>query len=89
LPRAAKKSLEILVFSLELLSVPLIFSTFLKPLKDEYREGLVAFSVFMGIVVKSLIILADLLILLFLGVTLLLIILIIAALPILLIILAI
>ena len=46
-------------------SLPLMFKTFFKPWKNEYREGLVRFSIFMGIVIKSLFITADLI--LFLG----------------------
>lgn len=34
--------------------------TFLKPLKNEYRKGLVAFSIGMGIFVKSILIFVDL-----------------------------
>lgn len=48
-----------------MLSLPLMVSTFFKPLKNEYREGLVGFSIGMGIVVKTVLIFADLLIFLF------------------------
>jgi hypothetical protein len=41
-------------------SLPLMVKTFFRPWKNEYREGLVGFSIFMGIVIKSLFILADL-----------------------------
>lgn len=44
-------------------SLPLMLKTFFKPWKNEYREGLVGFSIFMGIAIKSLFILADLIIL--------------------------
>lgn len=43
-------------------SLPLMTSTFFKPLKNEYREGLVGFSIGMGIAMKSVLILVDLLI---------------------------
>jgi hypothetical protein len=43
-------------------SLPLMVKTFFKPWKNEYREGLVGFSIFMGIVIKSLFILADIII---------------------------
>ncbi len=51
---------------LTLFSLPLMLRTFFRPWKNEYREGLVGFSIFMGIVFKSLFISADLVILLFL-----------------------
>jgi hypothetical protein len=41
-------------------SLPLMARTFFRPWKNEYREGLVRFSIFMGMVIKSLFILADL-----------------------------
>jgi len=44
-------------------SLPLMLKTFFKPWKNEYREGLVGFSIFMGVVIKSLFILADLVLL--------------------------
>lgn len=42
------------IYIANLLSVPLLLRTFFKPLKSEYREGLVLFSVLMGIIVKSI-----------------------------------
>lgn len=48
--------------ALQVLSLPLMLRTFFKPLKNEYRKGLVAFSIGMGIVVKSGFIIADLII---------------------------
>ncbi len=48
---------------LQILSLPLIIRTFFKPLKNEYRKGLVAFSIGMGIVVKTALIFVDLVIL--------------------------
>lgn len=50
----------------QLLSLPLLFKTFIKPLKNEYRQGLVVFSIVSGIVIKSVLISIDLLILLLL-----------------------
>jgi len=47
----------------QLFSLPLLLKTFFKPLKNEYRQGLVGFSIGMGIVVKSFFILANLAIL--------------------------
>jgi len=45
---------------LQMFSMPLLVRTFFKPLKNEYRKGLVGFSRAMGIIVKSVLILADL-----------------------------
>ena len=45
----------------QLLSLTLLFRTFFKPWKNEYRKGLVGVSILMGIFVKSCMILADLL----------------------------
>lgn len=42
-------------------SLLLMIKTFFKPWKNEYREGLVGFSIVMGMFIKSLFILADLL----------------------------
>lgn len=44
---------------LQFSSLPLLAHTFLKPIKNEYREGLVGFSIAMGIVVKALLILLE------------------------------
>lgn len=46
---------------LALFSLPLFLRTYFKPLKNEYRQGLVGFSRAMGIVVKSFFIVVDLL----------------------------
>ncbi|MBI3984404.1 MAG: hypothetical protein HY344_00465 [Candidatus Levybacteria bacterium] len=51
---------------LTLFSLPLMLKTFFRPWKNEYREGLVGFSIFMGIAFKTLFILIDLVILAFL-----------------------
>lgn len=50
-------------YFMELFALPLCLRTFFKPLKNEYREGLIAFSRAMGIIVKSVLIFVDLLIL--------------------------
>jgi hypothetical protein len=47
---------------LEMFSLPLLLKTFFKPLKNEYREGLVWFSRFMGMFIKFFLILVDVLI---------------------------
>jgi hypothetical protein len=44
-------------------SLPLMLKTFFRPWKNEYRQGLVGFSIFMGMAIKSLFIFADLLLL--------------------------
>ncbi|OGH08076.1 MAG: hypothetical protein A2171_01225 [Candidatus Levybacteria bacterium RBG_13_35_9] len=41
-------------------SIPLMLKTFFRPWKNEYREGLVKFSIFMGIAFKSLFIFVGL-----------------------------
>lgn len=41
-------------------SLPLMIRTFFKPWKNEYRKGLVGFSIFMGMVFKTILIIADL-----------------------------
>lgn len=51
---------------LHFFSLPLFLRTFFKPLKNEYRQGLVGFSIGMGIAVKSVLILVDLLLYAFL-----------------------
>jgi len=47
----------------ELFSLPLFLRTYFKPLKNEYRQGLVGFSRVIGIVVKTFFIVIDLAIL--------------------------
>jgi len=42
-----------------LFSLPLMFRTFFKPWKNEYREGLIGFSRFMGMIIKTFFILGD------------------------------
>lgn len=56
---SVRRSAEIFVYIAELLSVPLLLKTFFKPLKSEYREGLVGFSIIMGIAVKSILLLVT------------------------------
>ena len=51
---------------LQLFSLPLLLRTYFQPLKNEYRQGLVGFSIAIGIFIKTLFIVTDLLILFFL-----------------------
>lgn len=44
----------ILLQTYNFLGIKLLFRTFFKPWKNEYREGLVRFSLFMGIFIKSM-----------------------------------
>lgn len=53
----------------KLFSLPLMIQTFFKPLKNEYRPGLVRFSRVMGVIIKSTLIFADVLLLVVLVVT--------------------
>ena len=46
---------------MQLFSLPLLVKTFFKPWKNEYREGLVAFSIGMGMFIKIFVIFVDLL----------------------------
>lgn len=41
-------------------SLPLLLRTFFKPIKNEYRQGLVGFSIWMGMAVKSVLIVCNL-----------------------------
>jgi hypothetical protein len=47
-------------------SLPLMFRTFFRPWKNEYRDGLVIFSIFMGMAFKTMFIAADLILFSFL-----------------------
>lgn len=51
---------------LQLFSLPLLVKTYFKPWKNEYREGLVGFSIGMGMFIKSLVIIVDIILLLLL-----------------------
>lgn len=51
---------------LHLFSLALLIKTYFRPWKNEYREGLVGFSIGMGMFIKTFAIAADLLIFLFL-----------------------
>lgn len=42
-----------------LFSLSLMLRTFFKPWKNEYRKGLIRFSIFMGMAFKSMFIIAD------------------------------
>lgn len=44
---------------LNLFSLPLLIKTYFKPWKNEYRKGLVGFSIVMGMFVKTIVIIAD------------------------------
>ena len=46
----------------QLFSLPLFLRTFFKPLKNEYREGLVVFSRVIGMILKTFLIFVDLII---------------------------
>lgn len=50
----------------QLFSLPILIRTFFKPLKNEYREGLVVFSIGMGIAVKSVLIVTNFVLFIFL-----------------------
>ena len=49
----------LLAFFYQILGIREIFRTFFNPWKNEYREGLVGFSIFMGIFFKVLFLLFD------------------------------
>lgn len=44
---------------LNLFSLPLLIKTYFRPWKNEYRKGLVGFSIAMGMFVKTIVIIAD------------------------------
>lgn len=48
----------------QLFSLPLFLKTFFKPIKNEYREGLVGFSIALGVSIKSILIIVDTMLLL-------------------------
>lgn len=45
---------------LKLFSLPILIKTYFQPWKNEYREGLVNFSIGMGMFIKTLVIIGDL-----------------------------
>jgi len=47
-------------YCIRLFSLPGLFVTFFRPLKNEYRKNLVLFSVFFGMIVKTFLITASL-----------------------------
>lgn len=49
---------------LQLFSLPLLVRTYFKPWKNEYREGLVGFSIGMAMFIKSIVIIVDIVLLL-------------------------
>lgn len=49
---------------IKIFSLPLLVRTFFKPWKNEYREGLVGFSIGMGMFIKTFAIVANLVIIL-------------------------
>ncbi|MBU2632685.1 hypothetical protein KKG52_03120 [Patescibacteria group bacterium] len=51
---------------LDLVSLPFLIKSFFKPWKNEYRKGLVGFSIGMGMFVKSIFIIVDLILFIFL-----------------------
>lgn len=51
---------------LGLFSLSILVKTFFKPWKNEYREGLVGFSIGMGMFIKSIVIIVDIVLLLIL-----------------------
>ena len=51
---------------MQLFSLPLLIKTYFRPWKNEYRKGLVGFSIAMGMFIKTLVIIADIALLLIL-----------------------
>jgi len=51
--------------TLQILSLTVLIKTFFKPLKNEYRKGLVLFSIVFGMIVKTSLIFVDLIMLSF------------------------
>lgn len=46
-------------YTASLLSLPLLLHTFFRPLKNEYRDGLVLFSIVFGMLIKTALILIS------------------------------
>lgn len=44
---------------MQLFSLPLFIKTYFRPWKNEYRKGLVGFSIAMGMFVKTIVIIVD------------------------------
>lgn len=55
-------SKNILAYWLDLVSLRLLLRSFFKPLKNEYRDGLVIFSILMGMIVKTILMIAILIV---------------------------
>lgn len=51
-------------YAASILSVPQFLKTYFKPVKNEYRDGLILFSIILGIVIKSFLLVISILILL-------------------------
>jgi len=51
---------------LQLFSLPLLIRTYFKPWKNEYRKGLIGFSIAMGMFIKTFVIIVDIFLLFFL-----------------------
>jgi hypothetical protein len=49
--------------AMKFLSLRILLVTFFKPWKNEYREGLVGFSIAMGMIIKSMFIVFDIVVL--------------------------
>jgi hypothetical protein len=47
------------LYTVNLFSLKLLFRTFFKPMKNEYRKGLIGFSIMMGVMFKSFLILIS------------------------------
>ncbi len=59
-PLTLYKILRFIFFaSVHLFSLKLLFTTFFKPWKNEYREGLVRTAIFIGAFIKALLIIFD------------------------------
>lgn len=52
------------IYLINMFSFRLLLATFFKPIKNEYREGLIAFSIAFGIAVKSMLIFISLFVIL-------------------------
>jgi hypothetical protein len=50
---------EVISYCVSLFSIPALFHTFFKPVKNEYRKELILFSIAFGMVVKSFLLLVS------------------------------